>query len=151
MSAIPKKKLCWHCDGNIAIETTNCVYCGVYLHPDNEQKKEFWQPSYNPVEHSDEVPIPPYKAESILRESVEKEVIPEKGLSLFDQIKLDLLPIVLLMAGTVFVIFALTLFLFSEDGKLTLQWNGDNWIYFFLLGIPALFFGTYFLNQSSDD
>lgn len=33
MSGEAKKKLCWNCEGLVALHLENCPYCGVYLSP----------------------------------------------------------------------------------------------------------------------
>ena len=52
-----------------------------------------------------------------------------------------------LASGSVFFLFGIILFLFADDGKLTLQWNGEYWIYFFSLSFPIFFLGWKYLQK----
>ena len=40
-----KTKLCWNCEGNVARDAVNCKYCGVYLHQNEEEEREFEEES----------------------------------------------------------------------------------------------------------
>jgi len=151
MSAIPKKKLCWNCEGNVSKEIDNCPYCGVYLHATEEESEESWNPSFQDerdgtqsTEDSDDVQ--PFTSEQLNRNShnLSNNILPS---SLFSQIKSEILPILLLMSGSIFFLFGVILLLFSQNGLLVLQWNGNNWLYFLLASIPALILGWKFFQD----
>jgi hypothetical protein len=59
MSAVPKKKLCWNCEGNVSREIDNCPYCGVYLHAAELEENSSWNPSYH--SKKEEIPSPLYQ------------------------------------------------------------------------------------------
>lgn len=149
MSAIPKKKLCWHCEGSIERNVDNCPFCGVYIHaPEEEEAAAPWNPSFRITSlnaHRSSV------KEEESQEENEEEVNEIKSLEgdiiSFDQIQKDLLPLILLLIGSSFFLFGIVLYLFSYEGVLTLQWNGDNWIYYVLTAIPSLVFGWWYLNK----
>lgn len=157
MSAIPQKKLCWNCDGNIAKDINNCPYCGVYLHGDSDaEEQSFWSPTYQPKDKKDseeEIPLPVYSlGKTEEQDESEKEESPSLASSeIIAKLKKDFLPTIFLMSGSVFFLFGIILFLFSREGSFTLQWNGDNWKYFLGFSLPFLFFGWKFLNQIDND
>ena len=151
MSAVPKKKLCWHCDGSIATETYNCPYCGVYLHA-TEDSENRWSPKNYESEDKDETaPTPLYKLkeEEISDTNAAKEAISTPILSpeLIQKLILDVGPIFMLMCGSIFFLFGVILYLFAQDGLLTLQWNATNWVYFLGFSLPLLITGYYLLQQ----
>jgi membrane protein implicated in regulation of membrane protease activity len=51
------------------------------------------------------------------------------------------------MMGSIFFLFGVVLILFSQNGTLTLQWQGQDGIYFLLFAIPLIIFGWKFLQQ----
>ena len=142
MSAIPKKKLCWNCEGNVSREIDNCPYCGVYLHGAELEESSYWNPSQH-TSKTEEIPSPLYQIhqEEEAEEREESNPIPSRTVELFSQLKQDVLPILGLMTGSVFFLFSMLLFLFAQNGTLTLQWDGSYWLYFFLMSIPCLYIG----------
>jgi hypothetical protein len=154
MSAIPKKKLCWNCDGNVSREIDNCPYCGVYLHAEELEENSSWNPSYRPSSKTEEIPTPIYQIQS---EEEEEETIesppaeeiesPETTNNLSTQLKKDVFPILFLMMGSIFFLFGIVLFLFSQNGVLTLQWQGSYAVYFLIASIPLVGFGWRFLQN----
>lgn len=165
MSAVPKKKLCWNCEGNVSREIDNCPYCGVYLQIiGDEEDTTSWNPSYHLSDSKqEEIPTPHYQLQPTI-ESEETEPKSQQGVSyanswslLFSQeillkMKEDVLPLLLLMAGSLFFLFGVILFLFADqEGSLTLQWKGSHWIYFLGLSIPLACLGWTFLKQIEPD
>lgn len=156
MSAVPKKKLCWNCEGNVAQSTDNCPYCGVYIQGTDFESEKLWNPSYsppNPTELNQEIPQPLYQIHPL--ETPEPELIEEQKeasasekssttnmpIIILAQLRKDIFPFLFLMSGSVFFLFSMILFLFSHEGVLTLQWNGNNWFYFLFLSVPLLYYG----------
>lgn len=151
MSAIPKKKLCWNCEGNVAREIDNCPYCGVYMHSLNPNEENDWNVPYD--NKTEEIPSPLYQIQES-EDSPESEVPSLVSSNAFQQIKENVLPIFLLMSGSMFFLFGLVLLLFSNQGTLTLQWNGNNWPYFLIFSLPCVYFGWKYLlqlNQQDDE
>ncbi|MBA3723188.1 MAG: hypothetical protein H0W88_12415 [Parachlamydiaceae bacterium] len=153
MSAVPKKKLCWNCDGNVSKEIDNCPYCGVYLHAD-EPEETFWGPSYRQPSNKDaelEVPAPLYTATEkntqIEDTEIEENEKPKDSITILTHLRQDIFPVLFLMSGSIFFLFGIILYLFSNQGTFTLQWNGDYWIYYVILSAPTLFFGWKYLNR----
>lgn len=160
MSAIPKKKLCWNCEGNVSRQIDNCPYCGVYLHAEELEEEGFWHPSrqsskYQELEQEQEqdpTPSPLYQITPEVEETTAthpkiEELELKAHLVSFEQLKQDVFPTLFLMSGSVFFLFGVILLLFSQEGSLTLQWNGNHWIYFLALGIPFLCYGWKCLQQ----
>ncbi len=111
-----KKKLCWSCQGNIAMSLNSCPYCGVDLEGEAPE-----------VPVGDEV----HKiVDNCLDTSSSKQEL----------IKPDIAPW-LLLPGAVFFLFGLALYLFSQEGILTLRWNASYWSYYLVLSLPLLYFG----------
>ncbi len=155
MSAIPKKKLCWNCEGNVSRQIDNCPFCGVYLHAAEDESEERWNPSFQSRPQIDEEnsnhPIP----FSPLQDPIDQ---PDTSLndfsppSIYSQIRHEILPILLLMSGSVFFLFGVILLLFSQNGTLVLQWNGNHWPYFLIASIPSLIVGwKYFQDIPTSD
>jgi magnesium-transporting ATPase (P-type) len=156
MSAVPKKKLCWNCEGNVSREIDNCPYCGVYLHASEEEDSD-WNPSYRSSSKTEEIPSPLYQIQQEneidqQESSHEKDLLEENEhsfalTSLFTQLKQDIFPILFLMAGSIFFLFGVVLVLFSQNGTFTLQWQERDGIYFLLVALPLIGFGWRFLQQ----
>jgi hypothetical protein len=159
MSAVPKKKLCWNCDGSVSKEIDNCPYCGVYVHATEPETSSFWGPSYRKGddEEKGEIHLPSYQSKEekitpvnqieINEDEAEAAVI--ISFPIWPRLRDDVLPILLLMSGSVFFLFGVILFLFAHEGTLTLQWNGDHWVYFLGCSIPFFFLGRKYLQKMS--
>jgi hypothetical protein len=154
MSAVPKKKLCWNCEGNVSRDIDNCPYCGVYLHADELEENSSWNPSYHSPSKKEEIPSPVYQIQQESeRDEQEKSI--ENSLTeessnwriVISKLKVDLFPILFLMMGSIFFLFGIVLILFSQNGTLTLQWQGQDGIYFLFFAIPLIIFGWKFLQQ----
>jgi hypothetical protein len=158
MSAVPKKKLCWHCEGNVARDSDNCPFCGVYLHASEMQEDPAWNPTYSPSSATEEIPTPLYRIEPDGEEVEEQEKgalhNPSKVFawrSLFRQFKQDIFPILFLMMGSVFFLFGIVLVLFSQNGTFTLQWQERDGLYLLLFAMPLIGFGWMFLQQVENE
>ncbi len=153
MSAVPKKKLCWNCEGNIVTNIDNCPYCGVYVHSSEMDEINDWHAPYTGETKTEEIPSPFYKLHPEQEIVNDSSQVPENtpSLSLFEQLKKDVLPTLLLMAGSVFFLFGLVLVLFSHEGTLTLQWNGNLWPYFLIGSIIFIAVGWILLFQNNQD
>ncbi len=142
-----KTKLCWNCEGNVSRFAENCPYCAVYLSPDSEDLKEA-EPAPVKGKSSKEIPKAPY---SPPQESLDEDVsssVKEAAAPIPKTIfQTTFLPLCLLTAGIVSLFFAVILLLFSEHGKLTLQWDGELWYAYGIIALPLLFFGWKFLDQ----
>jgi len=151
MSAVPKKKLCWNCEGNIIKDVDNCPYCGVYVHSPELDEINNWNVPYVVENKKEEIPSPLYQLHSTeeVQDNVNEELNEShsESASMFQQLKNDVLPTLLLMVGSIFFLFGLILFLFSNQGTLTLQWNGNHWPYFLFFSLPSVYFGWKFLLQ----
>lgn len=142
-----KTKLCWNCEGRVAFTEENCTYCGVYLSPTpigNEEEDDDIPPPPYRMDGAREVPPAPYQTEEI----VTAKALPadaEQGM------KTVLMPLSLLLSGSIFFLFGLVLFLFSSaNGVFTLQWNGELWSLYFFVGVLMLFFGWRTLRHIED-
>lgn len=158
MNQKPKKKLCWNCEGSSSVQDENCPYCGVYLSPlsigDNsgDQHNPF-APPYR-MNHTDEehgIPKSPFATqEKDPLISNEEKVAEARVEEDSDETQTPILPTVLLLIGGGLLLFTLALVLFSQNGKLTLQWDADYWPLFLLLSGAMLFFGWKKLQNLQD-
>lgn len=161
MNTAVKKKLCWNCEGNVSRDAMNCPYCGVYLHREEDRDEDLedleeasHSPPYQPplnTQKQDSIPTPPYASASIPQAMPKEEVkIAEKQEPWFktstDWPKV-MIPLVLLMAGSVFLLFALLIALFSQNGFLTLSWSFNTWFIFAFAAVPMLYLGWRSLRQ----
>ncbi len=129
MSPIPKRKLCWQCEGNVDFDEDNCPYCGVYLHLENSEDAEEERAV---EEHRFE---PPYKIP--LEQENSAEMPQEARPALVSFIK----PLLFLLLGSTLLIFGFVLLLFNHHGVFTLQWNADIWYVYLLVALPLLWGG----------
>jgi len=153
MNATPKKKLCWNCEASVALQEENCPYCAVYLGPASVSGDDLSNDPLAPpykiqvMEEEETVPEAPYvpeePEESVVfdQEHEHEQEEYEDEIESRGDIKEIALPMGLLLAGTVFFLFGLILFLFSQDGVFTLHWNGEYWYFYQLLAVPMLYFG----------
>ncbi|MEC7838977.1 MAG: hypothetical protein VX777_02935 [Chlamydiota bacterium] len=160
MSTKTKKKLCWNCEGSVGFTEEHCPFCGVYLSPSpSAQEPINQQNSYSPPyvmeteEPESDVPQSPYQDshQQFSQEAVVREKSQLPSILPSDQMRQILFPLGLLLAGSGFFLFGLVLFLFSNNGSFTLQWNADNWYYYLVLSVAMLFFGWRALNEIDDD
>ena len=153
MSKQVKQKLCWNCEGSVATTIENCPYCGVYLSPDQNEEFNFdlLKPPYPLQEEEEDAVIkPPYTPEEEkFEDTASKE---DKKAFKINLLPFDsLLPLLSLTTGTVFALFAIALYLFSENGMLTLQWNADYWYLYALIAVPAFCIGCYSLQNIKEE
>lgn len=58
-----------------------------------------------------------------------------------------LMSLLMLLPGSIFLLFGLVLYLFAVDGKLHLEWNANYWFVYLVLGSPLLYFGWREVNK----
>jgi hypothetical protein len=141
MSAIPKKKLCWNCEGNVAKDIDNCPYCGVYLHANVEEEEDHsWNPPYQLTalkkDDSEEEHPPYYPAQEEKTIKADSPSPPSIG----QQLKKDILPIFLLLAGSSFFLFGFYFFSLKVE-LLPFSGTAVSLFIFFFLAFP-LFSGV---------
>lgn len=158
MSAVPKKKLCWNCEGNVSKELDNCPYCKVYLHAIDSEEDSQWNPSYHAPKLTEEIPSPLYQisVEQNLEDQEDQvnaspHAVPFHLNFPLEQLKRDVFPTLFLMMGSLFFLFGVVLILFSQNGTLTLQWQGHYGFYYLLLAFPLIVFGWKFLQQLEEN
>lgn len=147
MTTIPKKKICWNCDGRVSVQEENCPYCGVYISGtlDMQEKND----SQYSEEEENAIPPPAYvpeeqknTAQSILPETDTKKIYNPTTTK-----PKELLSLALLLIGSVFFLFAIILLLFSHNGTFSLHWDASLWFVYLLISIPALYFGWRYLES----
>ena len=157
--------MCWNCEARVDYGVETCPSCGVYsstsplleqsgdMLPDNS----YITPPYRlvPDEEESEVPDSPYQIGG--EEPVENaNADSEEAKTVSIPFKLphwesEMIPLGALLGGSVFSLFSLVLLLFSEEGVFTLQWNGNYWYLYTLVGLPLLYFGWKALESVEED
>lgn len=148
-----KTKLCWNCEGNVPLSVDDCPYCGVQiedvkLYGESVQKREFQSvKEENAVSDS---PFGLYVREPAQESREEPSEQEQEMLSVFEDMKRILLPLLLLLSGSLFFTFGLSLYLFSEEGVMTLRWSDSYWPFYFGLGCLTLILGGRSLTRVDD-
>lgn len=118
-----KKRLCWNCEGGIEPKATHCTYCGAeQTGAQSETVAAFQMPKTGE----------PYSA--AVAETPTEQIRLEGARGLF-------VPLLLLLPGTMFLMFGLVLLLFSHDGFLTLRWDASYWYVYALISLPLVYLG----------
>lgn len=158
MTARPKMKMCWNCEGNVQLTEQFCPYCRVMMEdvPETEEEKQpsaAFPPLYNvqSTAVSHEAPFPPpfiktqaFAQPAAMANDEHADEIVNENLS--DTIHIAM-TMTLLMAGMILALFGALLFFFSNDGYLVLRWSDSFWFVYFILGAGMLYFGWHLLMQ----
>jgi hypothetical protein len=67
-----------------------------------------------------------------------------------DSVRAVMMPLTMLLAGSVFFLFGLVMFLFAQNGVLTLRWNANYAFIYLLSGVPLLYYGWVALSSVDD-
>ena len=152
-----EKKICWNCDGEISSHLERCPYCGVDITnpaPPNGcapyKGEEMGSPFQQAPQNNEEDPFhfhprpAPLGEGSIavsdeewddsLEEETEKEEISPRS-------KREVIALLLLLPGVVFLLFGLLLLFFSKEGTLTLHWKQSLAFFYFLASLPLIYLG----------
>ncbi|MCH9633936.1 MAG: hypothetical protein S4CHLAM7_06700 [Chlamydiae bacterium] len=155
------QKMCWNCDGHVHVYELQCPYCGVDLTEKEKEEASFEEinvsealeaespqdmvvEEHPKVEIEDDYANPPFQD---LIEDVEQEVIQETNWEAIaaeeKEPDLDnpLASLLLLLPGSLFFLFGLALFLFSEDGFLTFRFNAKYWFCYLMGSCFVLYLG----------
>lgn len=161
-----KMRVCINCEGNMGIEDPFCPYCGQNQEAPPANRDKF-APPYKLVQP--EIPIPqpfykPQEAKTVLKpedqlkvqvSSVQKvEKAQEKNeepLTQNAKMRSFLLSLILMMCGSTFLLFSLSLFLFGQDGVLTVHWRSSHWYVYSLLALPLLLIGWKHSNKLAEE
>lgn len=132
-----EQKKCYQCEELIHPYAESCPYCGCTFELSSEQQQ-----------FTESIPSSVYQRQSFELEkefeSPSLQVVEEKDddQEAQEDVLAVIKPTVLLLSGTVFLLFGLSLFLFSHNGVLTLSWNSHWWPFYLILAFPMLFFGS---------
>lgn len=168
MSVVKKKdqkQVCWHCEGGVDVGVTQCPYCGVDLTSAsavevNEEQKSTYRFVNTKQQGLESLSIlnPPYMGgrqghsdqENVMEDSGWEEKDSEEPF-VNEDLKQGIKPLLLLLPGSVFLVFSLFLFLFSHNGVFILKWNSFLWPFYFLASLPLLYYGWRTLNKINDE
>jgi len=142
-----KKKLCWNCEGAVSVNADACPYCGVAALSDtilafHEQQKTEQQKGSQQASFS-EIPPPLFsKEEEENVEVIASSTVKEFDDKSYDETKHVVFSLLFLLGAMVLLLFGVLLVLFSQQGLLTLSWNGDYWFMYVFLSIPLFALGV---------
>ena len=159
--AVITEKLCWNCEGTLDGGACKCSYCGVdlddevdernsveTLESDKEQSKEVFLSDSSRLVSSPSLEDQLSISDREWQNSIRKELgNVTSGLDKGNNIKDIIIPLSLLLSGSVFLLFGFLVFLFSKDGQLNLSWNESYWFYYSFTSIPLLYFGWKALDE----
>ena len=149
MNTNPKKKMCWNCEGNVAIDNEACPYCGVSFNVSpmagtDPNLTAFASPFKPTTTAALSVPKAPYTspAEEVKEPQESPPPFTEEPEFALSDLHRTLLTLISLSLGSLLLIFSAILFLFSDaNGVFTLHWNGSYWYLYLLIAIPLIYFG----------
>lgn len=139
-----------------------CPYCGVSVVPATlENVSASFSPSYRMGGEPQDNGIPRslYATHTEAEQTEQEEVLMagdeavqaiDENQPAIDQFQRMFFATILLLSGSVFFLFGVILWLFSEDGMLTLRWDSTFWFIYAVLALPLLFFGWRYLSQIED-
>lgn len=121
-----------------------CPYCGVYVEQTAAQDTTEHEPPYSLFgqgRNDSPIPASPFASADELATQASHAQAPNVASVVLQDTKSVLLPLTFLLAGSVFFLFGLVVALFSEEGTLTLSWNGEYWFVYLFGGIACLLLG----------
>ncbi len=139
-----RTKLCPHCEGRIPIPLDDCPYCGQSIFSQaafslgNEKENPAFVPPY--LARWEEEPVREEKQAAVRGKEIQKEKMKQKSL---------LLTILLLTIGSYLFALGILVFLFSENGKLVLEWKSRYSLLYCFLASPLLYIGWLRLQNES--
>jgi hypothetical protein len=159
MSKKNDKRLCWSCDAEVSCHLNKCPYCAADVtNPMREslfkQDSSFASPFQTAPKESkqaaslfssDYFPDQFTSVPEPVAMSVKEEVSEEEEVSNSSN-KKEMSIFLLLLPGIVFFLFGLVLLLFSEEGVLTLSWNQNLAVFYFLASLPLMYIGWKAIN-----
>src|SRR5262245_9126315 len=137
MTARPKMKMCWNCEGNVQLTEQFCPYCRVMVEdaPEVEEKQQQTSAPFPPLYNAaatnvSGVPFPPPFSKTqaptqppiIQSDEQEDETDETANENLSDTTHIAM-TMALLMAGMILALFGALLFFFGENGYLVLRWS----------------------------
>lgn len=145
MSKSLRKRLCWNCEGEVVLSEEVCPFCGVSVVPAClEGPGDLFAPPYsNHFDKDLEVPKSPYDLHGShpAEQTAPLASNEEESEPALDDFKRGTIAIILLLSGSVFLLFSLALALFSQNGTFTLQWDGTFWYVYAIVALPLLAIG----------
>lgn len=151
MNAIPKKKLCWNCEGRVAFSEENCSYCGVYLSTSSlittQDESTTHIAPYSVKKDQSNIPEAPYQSNE---SNHEDHIAPLEDSLESEKTSNGLLPFCLLLCSSFLLIFGIVLFAFSREGSLTLHWDASYWYIYVVSSVLLLVAGWRALQNVKD-
>ena len=126
------KKLCSNCDGYVHIYEMQCPYCGVDLSADEDSDVSLEDQEAYIEEERELIAAMPDAQEEEEAEWEEAPVSLEKS-EKPEELDNPFAALVLLLPGSIFLFFGISLFLFSDNGFLTFRFNAKYW-FLYLFG-----------------
>ena len=143
MTTKKRQKLWQNCEGEVDFDVIFCPFCGHDLLEEKDQdllsRSEESIKALSPQESVASLYPPPYGASSV----EEEPVVEKTNDSLF-------LPLLLLSLSGWFFSLSLLLFVFSDGGKLVLQFDATMWFFYLIASLFLGFFGWKTLYKEGD-
>jgi hypothetical protein len=139
-----RTKLCPHCEGRLPVSLEECPYCGQSIFSQGSL-------SLKAVNENSSF-VPPYLAswdEPSLKEEKSAALRPKEAAKETRQQKSLLLTIILMTLGSYLFALGLLVFLFSENGKLVLEWKSKYSLLYCFIASPFLYIGFLRLKNES--
>lgn len=162
MKPSDRQKMCSQCDGRIPIEAQECPYCSAeQLEQPPEQDlfsnhqslqaslTSLYSPPYGAKHPGTSIasvqPVPPaptYK--EVPKAPAQMPQMPQEAVIAAEETaeaKSYFWPILVLSLAANFLVLGMLQCFFSENGKLTMEWDSNYWFIYLLLCVPLFFFG----------
>jgi hypothetical protein len=154
-----RQKMCLSCEGRIPLDANLCPYCAAeqgsatFLQHKSIQESltSLYPPPYSAKKepHKSETSMSEKKfqtASPIINTSIAQPTT-EQNSSAAEE-KSSFWPLLLLCVGANLLVIGLLQLFFSENNRLTLQWNSKYWFVYCLSALPLFYFGFKKVNES---
>lgn len=130
-------RMCWHCEGYVAVHLSQCPYCQAFL------QEPTYGCGFNKSEDSRNEGISePFAIPSHWSNSLEDFKSEESAVNGVPFVSKESLLLALLFFGMGMVTFGLFVTLFGGSDGLTLTWSRSRAFYCILIGIPLIYKGV---------
>lgn len=138
MKPTERQKMCPNCDGQVAVEASQCPFCFATLKVDSATKGQSLQESlasyYNPPK------TPSAEMETKPSTTKTSENTPAAAMEAHDT--KAFWPILMLTVGGNLFTLGILQFFFSENGVVRLEISSSFWFLYLLIAIPLFYLGV---------
>ena len=135
-----RRKLCWDCGGEVPEEVATCPFCGgSFEGTDRSQNEKLFDGIYD-FTNVPQSPIKPSFEFSDESTSLPKQEL-DREINDHEQSRHQIMSLLFLLPGMTLFILSCGIFLFSQEGYLTLRYNATYTLFIFLLSTISIYFG----------